>query len=140
MLSKFLKRRREDSSEKSVDMTPMLDIVFILLIFFIVTTSFTKEQGLAIKRPSAITDPIPCGEDCPKPMVLSISAEDVVSMDNRIIDSESISANLQAKLANDPRSVLIIKIHNDASNLALLTAVDQAKQVGLERPTVSRWQ
>ncbi len=140
MLSKFLRRRREDSSEKNVDMTPMLDIVFILLIFFIVTTSFTKEQGLEIKRPSAISDPLPCKENCPEPMVISIDSEDIVSIDNRIIDSESISANLQAKLANDPRSKLIIKIHSDASNLALLTAVDQAKQVGLARPTVSRWQ
>ena len=138
MLSKFLKRRREDSSENSVDMTPMLDIVFILLIFFIVTTSFTKEQGLDIKRPSANTPP--CVESCPKPMVLSIDSEDIVSMGDRIIDSESISANLQAKLAEDPCSGLIIKIHNDASNLALLTAVDQAKQVGVSRPTVSRWQ
>ncbi len=139
MLSKFLRRRREDSSEKNVDMTPMLDIVFILLIFFIVTTSFTKEDGLEIKRPSSKVIN-PCTEDCPQPMVVSIDAKDVVSMDNRIIDSKSISANLQAKLAEDPRSGLVIKIHDEASSLALLTAVDQAKQVGLNRPTVSRWQ
>lgn len=139
MLSKFLRRRREDSSEKNVDMTPMLDIVFILLIFFIVTTSFTKEDGLEIKRPSNSPEPVVCVDDCPKPMVISIDSEDIVTIDNRIIDSESISANLQAKLANDPRSKLVIKIHNDASNLVLLTAVDQANQVGLARPTVSRW-
>ncbi len=137
MLSKFLRRRQDDSSEKNVDMTPMLDIVFILLIFFIVTTSFTKENGLQLNRPS--TSPNPCLENCPKPMLLSINAEDIVTMDNRIIDAESVSANLQAKLADDPRSGLIIKIHNDASNQALLTAVDQAKSVGISRPTVSRW-
>lgn len=138
MLSKFLRRRRETSSEKNVDMTPMLDIVFILLIFFIVTTSFTKENGLEMKRPSA--SGTPCAENCPKPMVLSINSDDVISMDDRIIASEAISANLQAKLAEDPRSGLIIKVHDEASNLALLTAVDQAKSVGVNRPTVSRWQ
>lgn len=139
MLSKFLRRRREDSSEKNVDMTPMLDIVFILLIFFIVTTSFTKEQGLEIKRPSTSTTNS-CDSDCPQPMIISIDSEDIVSIDNRIIDAESIGANLQTKLADDPRSPLLIRIHDDASNLALLTAVDQAKRAGLNSPTVSRWQ
>lgn len=47
------KKFHEQSNESDVDMTPMLDIVFILLIFFIVTTSFVREEGLEINRPKA---------------------------------------------------------------------------------------
>ncbi len=137
MLSKFLKRRRNQHDERNIDMTPMLDIVFILLIFFVVTTSFVKEKGLDFNRPT--TNPNPCLKDCPKPVVLSIDSENIISMDKRIIAAESISANLQAKLAKDPHSGLLIKIHNDATNEALLTAIDQARRVGITRPTVSRW-
>lgn len=144
MFSKFLSRRKNREQETNIDMTPMLDIVFIMLIFFIVTTSFVKETALVIKRPSQSMIDDTCAPpneaDCPKPIVLVINADDVVSLDDRIISTQSISANLQARLADDPRSPLLIRIHNDSSANSLITTVDQAKMIGISRPTVSKWQ
>lgn len=135
-----MRRKHREDEDTNIDMTPMLDIVFIMLIFFIVTTSFVKEEGIGLKRPSNSPPNQEKTEDPPKVITITINDESQISMDDRIIDPERIGANIEAKLANDPRSPVLIRVHNDATNLTLLAAVDQARAAGVEHKkiTVSR--
>jgi len=120
------KHNREDE-DTAIDMTPMLDIVFIMLIFFIVTTSFVKEDTIELARPSTNQDTTP-PKNPPPLIVVSIDAQSNVFMDERSVDPEAIRANIETKLAEDPRSPVLVRIHDDALNELLITAVDQARE------------
>lgn len=87
------------------DMTPMLDIVFILLIFFIVTTSFVKELGLEITKPDAKKSNT---KNNPS-MVISISEDGLIRFNNSIVDIERVPSRIEHFLAsNDVKSVLLL--------------------------------
>ncbi|MBD3653784.1 biopolymer transporter ExbD [Kangiella sp.] len=131
------KRNREDD-ETSIDMTPMLDIVFIMLIFFIVTTSFVKESAVDIARPTTNQDTTP--PDNPPPLiVVSIDESSNVIIKDRTVDKEAIRANIETQLAVDPRSPVLVRVHEDALNEVLIAAVDQAEQAGVTKVNVAKW-
>ena len=83
-------------------MTPMLDIVFIMLIFFIVTTSFVKEQGLEVSRP-ANTPPKEV-EQKKGPIVVKIDGNSLISVKGRVLEPRAVQANLERERAEKPES------------------------------------
>ncbi|MEW6983033.1 ExbD/TolR family protein, partial [Colwelliaceae bacterium 6471] len=96
---------QSDARESEVDMTPMLDIVFILLIFFIVTTSFVREEGLLVNRPKANNNPV---SDAPM-MIIRLSDAGYVSFNNKPVDIERLSARIENFLAKyDSKNVVVI--------------------------------
>ncbi|ACV27636.1 ExbD/TolR family protein [Kangiella koreensis] len=131
-------KRNRDDDETSIDMTPMLDIVFIMLIFFIVTTSFVKEAAVDIARPTTNQDTTP-PENPPPLIVVSIDEGSNVIMNERTIDKEAIRANIETQLAVDPRSPVLVRVHEDAYNEVLIAAVDQAKEAGVSKVNVAKW-
>ncbi|NVK23002.1 MAG: biopolymer transporter ExbD [Kangiellaceae bacterium] len=132
------KRRHSSDDESNIDMTPMLDIVFIMLIFFIVTTSFVKESAVDLARPTTNQDSEP-PPNPPPLIVVSIDDTSTVTMNDRIIDKEAVRANIETQLAVDPRSPVLVRVHEDAMNEVLITAVDQAKAAGVEKVNVAKW-
>lgn len=132
------KKHRYTEDETNIDMTPMLDIVFIMLIFFIVTTSFVKESAVDLARPTTNQDSEP-PPNPPPLIVVSIDDTSTVIMNERIIDKEAVRANIETQLAVDPRSPVLVRVHEDAMNEVLITAVDQAKAAGVEKVNVARW-
>ena len=131
------KKTKNTPHNVHADMTPMLDIVFILLLFFIVTTSFVQTQSVDITRPSTV-----CEQDCNKdtsPLIVSIDEYNQVFFNNRNIDIEAIQANLESQLVNNIEAPVIVKIHGDAHNLSLVSAVDQANKAGVANVSVARW-
>lgn len=129
------KRKQEDVE---IDMTPMLDIVFIMLIFFIVTTSFVKEDTIELARPTTNQDTTP-PKNPPPLIVVSIDGQSNVFMNERSVDPEAIRANIETQLAVDPRSPVLVRVHEDAVNEVLVTAVDQANSAGVSKVNVARW-
>ncbi|GAA0205115.1 biopolymer transporter ExbD [Kangiella japonica] len=132
------KRRNRDEDETAIDMTPMLDIVFIMLIFFIVTTSFVKEDTIELARPTTNQDTTP-PKNPPPLIVVSIDGQSNVFMNERSVDPEAIRANIETQLAVDPRSPVLVRVHEDAVNEVLVTAVDQANSAGVSKVNVARW-
>ncbi|AOE49104.1 ExbD/TolR family protein [Kangiella sediminilitoris] len=132
------RKHRSEEDETGIDMTPMLDIVFIMLIFFIVTTSFVKEDTVEIARPSTNQDSTP-PKNPPPLIVVSIDNQSNVFMEERSIDPEAIRANIETQLAVDPRSPVLVRVHEDAINDVLVTAVDQANAAGVSKVNVARW-
>jgi len=113
----------------------MLDIVFIMLIFFIVTTSFVKETGLEISRPSD-SPPREVIED-EGPVVVKIDASSRISIRGRTLESGAVEANLEREMAEKPGSPLIVVADPDGDTQALVTVLDAARAVGIESVSVA---
>lgn len=129
------KHRKQFDDETEVDMTPMLDIVFIMLIFFIVTTSFVKEDGIEIGRPPA--NPPPDAPPNPqRPILISIDGNSDITMDGRLIDVDAIQPNVETARAKRPKASIVVMAHESARSGIVVRAVDQAKLAGAGQVTV----
>jgi biopolymer transport protein ExbD len=130
-----VRRKSRESDEAEINITPMLDIVFIMLIFFIVTTSFVKEKGLEVSRPSNS----PPKEIVKKkgPIVVKIDASGNISMKGRMLERRAVEANLEREKAEKPDSPLIIAAHPDADTEALVIILDAAEAVGVASVSVA---
>ncbi|MDH3787429.1 MAG: biopolymer transporter ExbD [Xanthomonadales bacterium] len=130
-----MKRRHRIDDEAEINITPMLDIVFIMLIFFIVTTSFVKETGLEVSRPSN-APPKEIKHD-KGPIVVRIDSSGLISVKGRILEAGAVEANLEREKAEKPTSPLIVAAHPAADTEALVTVLDAARAVGVESVNVA---
>jgi len=113
--------------DSTIDMTPMLDIVFIMLIFFIVTTSFVKESGITVSRPSAQT----AQEDKKGNIMVAIKPNGEIWIDKRAIDVRSVRANIERLKAESPESAVVIQADSDARTGVLVQVMDQIRLAGI---------
>ncbi len=130
-----MRKRRHADDEAEINITPMLDIVFIMLIFFIVTTSFVKERGLEVSRPS--NTPPKEIKKSKGPIVIKIDANSNISLKGRILERKAVQANMEREKAVKPDSALIIAAHPDAQTDALVTILDAAEAVGVASVSVA---
>lgn len=117
-------RLREDNPESDVDMTPMLDIVFILLIFFIVTTSFVREEGIVINRPKAQNNP---PSDPPPIVLVRIDEAGKIRFNGNLVDKERLSARIESYLAENTTNSAVVIPHKDATHEMVVAAIDQIR-------------
>lgn len=113
--------------EAQIDLTPMLDVVFIMLIFFIVTASFLKEAGIEVNRPEASTSQ-------PKDNVnilIAISANNEIWMDKRRIDERAVRANIERLHAENPKGAVVIQADNKSNTETVAGVLDAARQAGV---------
>jgi biopolymer transport protein ExbD len=117
-----------DEEENEINLTPMLDVVFIMLIFFIVTASFIKEAGLDVNRPDApVTETQP--EDAN--ILVAISGNDEIWIDRRLIDPRAVRANIERLHAENPNGSVVIQPDRQSTNKMLVTVMDAARQAGV---------
>jgi len=128
------KHRKVIEDETDVDMTPMLDIVFIMLIFFIVTTSFIKEAGIEITRPNNNQSEAPPNPT--SPILIRISDTGDVSLGGRLIDVAAVQANVETERSKKPKAAVIVQVAEAAKTGILVSVVDQAKKAGVPQVTV----
>ena len=133
-----MRRRHKASDEAEINITPMLDIVFIMLIFFIVTTSFVKEKGLEVSRPS--NSPPKEIKKNKGPILVKIDANGNITMKGRLLERKAVEANLEREKAEKPDSPLIIAAHPDAETEVLVTILDAAEAVGVGSVSVATTQ
>jgi biopolymer transport protein ExbD len=104
------RRKRGEVEEKAdIDLTPMLDVVFIMLIFFIVTASFVKEAGLGVQIPDVPENPPPTNPDDPKNIVISVTASNEIMMEGRRVDARSVRSNMERMKAENPAAIVIVQ-------------------------------
>lgn len=133
-----MRRKHKASDEAEINITPMLDIVFIMLIFFIVTTSFVKEKGLEVSRPS--NSPPKEIKKNKGPILVRIDANGNITMKGRLLERKAVEANLEREKAEKPDSPLIIAAHPDAETDALVAILDAAEAVGVGSVSVATTQ
>jgi len=126
------KRIREDE-EAAIDMTPMLDIVFIMLIFFIVTTSFVKEAGIEVNKPKA------SNQETKKNANIFIAVKDTgeIWLDKRRVDIELVGSTIEKLLAEQPTDVVIIQADKDAKHGVVVKVMDAIKEAGIDRISIA---
>lgn len=119
--------------EASIDLTPMLDVVFIMLIFFIVTASFIKEAGIDVARPVAGTlDRIPDAN-----ILIAISAGDEIWIDKKQIEPRFVKPAIERLHAENPKGSIVIQADEDSTNEALTVVMEAAKQAGVSNVAIS---
>ena len=111
----------------------MLDIVFILLIFFIVTASFVKESGIDIQRPSAVTTE----SKEQASIVVAINEVGEIWIDKRAIDVRSVRANIERLRAENPQGSVVIQADKNSKNGLLVKVMDAARQAGVENVSIA---
>jgi|TARA_R110000782_G_scaffold44130_4_gene98980 biopolymer transport protein ExbD len=113
--------------EAGIDMTPMLDIVFIMLIFFIVTSSFIKESGITVQSPSAAT-----ATEQPKGNILiAISPEGAIWIDRQPVDVRAVRAAVERMLVDQPDSTVIVQADRDSRSGLVIQVMDQVRLAGV---------
>ncbi|WP_320175470.1 biopolymer transporter ExbD [Maridesulfovibrio sp.] len=118
--------RRGGGSE--INMTPLIDMVFILLIFFIVTTSFVREAGVDVQRPSAQS-----AETKEKAnVILGLTAEGQIFIEGRPLDIRSVRAYMERFLAETPEGAVVIVADKDSMTGAAVQVLDQCRLAGVQ--------
>jgi len=121
------KRRMRDVEESEVNLTPMLDVVFIMLIFFIVTASFVKESGIEVNRPDAAT-----AEKKERGNILvAISQNNQIWVDKRQVDPRALRANIERLHAENPQGAVVIQADRESKNGLLVQVMDAARLAGV---------
>ncbi len=128
-----MRRVKRESDDAQIDLTPMLDVVFIMLIFFIVTTSFVKETGVDINRPSAST----AEKKSKGNILIAIRPNGDIWMDKRLIDVRAVRANVQRMKAKFPHSSVIIKSDSEAKTGILVKVMDQVRLAGVQNISIA---
>ena len=121
--------RRDEEEGAQINLTPMLDVVFIMLIFFIVTATFVKEVGLDVNQPE---DDKPKTVDPDKrSIVVRITSRDRILIAQRDVDWRSVRANIERMHAENPEAPVIIQPHPDSRTEVMVHVMDSARQAGV---------
>ena len=116
-----------EEEEAEINITPMPDVVFIMLIFFIVTASFVKESGLEVNRPDAPTAVKKENAN----ILVAIGASNEIWINRRRIDPRAVRANIERMHAENPEGAVIIQADKKAFTETLVLVMDSARQAGV---------
>lgn len=121
------KMLQEQEEQEEINMTPMLDVVFILLIFFIVTASFVKEAGIEVNRPEAAT----AVKKERANILVAISDKGEIWINKRRVDVRAVQANIERLKAENPQGTVVIQADKKATTDVLIKVMDSARAAGV---------
>ncbi len=124
---------RTEEEDAQIDMTPMLDVVFIMLIFFIVTTVFVKEAGIEVNKPDADQASMRKNAN----IFVAITDDGSVWLDKREVSVDSVRANIERLLTEQPTDYVIIQADVKAKHGTVVKVMDQIKAAGVDRISVA---
>ena len=118
----------QQKEEGEIDLTPMLDVVFIMLIFFIVTATFVKEIGLDVNTPDKNQNV----KDADKQsIVVQVTSRDRIRIRGRDIDFRAVRANIERLHAENPEAPVVIQPHPESKTEIMIHVMDSARQAGV---------
>lgn len=126
-MRRALGKLQTEEDESDIDLTPMLDVVFIMLIFFIVTASFVKEAGIDVNKPDATTAVMKERAN----ILVAIDARNQIWIDKRQVDPRSVRANIERLHAENPQGTVVIQADKDSKNERLVQVMDAARAAGV---------
>ena len=132
----FLAESDAEGDSNEIDLTPMLDVVFIMLIFFIVTASFVKEAGFDVNRPPSTQQPPPENSDI-KNILVSIDADGRLYVNRRPVDAGALTANIKRLHAESPKGSVVIQADDASANEWLITVMDAARKAGVHNVAIA---
>lgn len=127
------KQRHSKTEEAQMDMTPMLDIVFIMLIFFIVTSSFVKESGVEVHEPDALT-----AESKPLANVfIGIESNDKIWIQKKPVDPKNLRPTIESVMSENPGGSIVIQADEGSKTETLIEVMNAAKAAGVASVAVA---
>ncbi|MCH8248948.1 MAG: biopolymer transporter ExbD [Proteobacteria bacterium] len=123
----------EEDEGEEINLTPMLDVVFIMLIFFIVTATFIKEAGIQIERPDTVSADMQ--EDAA--ILIAISANDEIWIDRKERDPRGIREVIERLHAENPKGSIVIQADEDSTNEMLVIIMEAAKAAGVSNIAIA---
>ena len=130
---KITAARRSRRSTLELNMAPLIDMVFILLIFFLVTTSFIKETGIDVNRPTAST----AVSDAKATIIIAIDEENRVFMDRHEIDVRAVRANVERALAENPEGNVVVVADKVSTAGAAIRVIDGCRMAGVKNVSLA---
>ena len=126
--------RLEEEEEAKINLTPMLDVVFIMLIFFVVTATFVKEVGLEVNQPED-------DQATPNPqdhkIVVRITSRDRILIARRDVDWRSVRANIERMHAEYPEAPVVIQPHPESRTETMVHVMDSARKAGVVKVSLA---
>ena len=119
--------------EAQIDLTPMLDVVFIMLIFFIVTATFVKESGIDVNRPQAATAVVKEKAN----ILIAIDAHNKIWINRREVDIRSVRPNLERLHAENPQGSVVIQADKESKTETLIEVMDASRQAGVYNVSIA---
>ena len=116
-----------EEEENEINLTPMLDVVFIMVIFFLVTASFIKEAGIDVNRPFAPT----ADKQQDASILVAISETGEIWIDRRLTDPRMVRTKIEQLHAENPKGSLVIQADKESTNEMLVIVMEAAKQAGV---------
>ena len=117
----------EQEEENEINLTPMLDVVFIMLIFFIVTASFIKEAGIDVNRPDAPT----ADKQEDAAILIAISENDEIWIDRREVDPRAVRGNIERLHAENPKGAVVIQADGKSNNDTFVQVMNASREAGV---------
>lgn len=130
------KRSGLSSLEAKVDLTPMLDVVFILLIFFIVTSTFLEEEAIGLEPPPP--NCVGCQMASPPGILVHVNSDNIIRISGELVDLSSVRSNIERRRAEAPEAAVIIQADVTASSGTILRLRDIIYDANIERVNVVR--
>jgi len=131
MRKKRLLAAEEEDNE--INLTPMLDVVFIMLIFFIVTASFIKEAGIQVERPDAPT----ADKQEDAAILIAISGNNEIWIDRKEMDPRAVRGMIERMHAENPKGSIVIQADEESNNETLVIVMEAAKQAGVANVAIA---
>lgn len=120
-------RRGGEENNSEIDLTPMLDVVFIMLIFFIVTASFIKEAGIEVNRPEASTSSKKENVN----ILVAVSATNEIWIDKRRVDKRSVRSVIERMHAENPKGAVVVQADLASTTDTVTSVIDSARAAGV---------
>ena len=117
----------QTEEEAGIDLTPMLEVVFIMLILFIVTSSFIKESGIEVNRPQADS----ASSQDKGNILIAVTADGQVWLDKQVVDVRSVRAHVERMRQEQPEGVVVVQADQDARTGLVVKVMDQARLAGV---------
>ena len=127
------KKILEADEEIDLNITPMLDIVFIILIFFVVSTSFVKESGVDVSRPGASS----AERKERGNIMIGITSDNQVWIDRRQVDIRAVRANIERLHAENPEGAVVVQADKDSKTGLLVQVIDQSRLAGVQDVSIA---
>ncbi len=125
--------RRSNRSVAELNMAPLIDMVFILLIFFLVTTSFVKESGIDVNRPTAST----AVSQAKAAILIGIDATNRIYIDHREVDVRAVRANMERALAENPEGAVVVVADQASSTGTAIRVMDGCRMAGAQNVSLA---
>ena len=122
-----------EEEENEINLTPMLDVVFIMLIFFIVTATFIKEAGIQVERPDTVT----ADTQDDAAILIAISANDEIWIDRQKRDPRQVRTIIERLHAENPKGGIVIQADEESTNEMLVVVMEAAKGAGVSNVAIA---